>query len=601
MANGPDRTPRFPRARRVAAWTLMTIGAFTLGLMLLFLLAVLSFGRGESVPSRLILELDLEQDLAEYVPQDPVAQAIYGRQPTVRDVVDALHRAADDDRVLGLFARVGGGGIGFAQVEEIRDAVAVFRASGKPAVIFSETFGEVGPGHGGYYLATAFDRVYMQPSGDVGLTGLRADAMFFAGTLDRYDVEARLDHRYEYKNAMNTFTERGFTPEHREVTERILESTFGRIVAAIAAARGMSEAQARETVGSGPLLGEEAVRAGLVDRLAYRDEVVDSLRERIGRDAPLLYADRYLARAGRPHARGESVALIYGVGGVQRGESEFSPVFGGLSMGSETVTRAFHRAIEDRSVRAIVFRIDSPGGSYVASDAIWREVVRARAAGKPVIATMGNVAASGGYFVAMPADRIVAQPTTLTGSIGVVGGKVLTRDLWGRFGVTFDGAEVGGNASMFSGVEDYSPEEWARLQAWLDRVYDDFTAKVADGRGMTREQVHEVARGRVWTGEDAHRLGLVDELGGIDVALRLAREAAGLDPDADVRLRVFPEERSLWQTLLDRDRSRGESSRPEAALLARMVRALEPMMRVAGEAGMFGSRGALTMPPLEVR
>jgi protease IV len=600
MTNGTERGGRFPRLRRWGARLLMAVGVMTLGVMLLLFLAVLLIGR-ESVPSRLILELDLEQDLAEYVPQDPVAQALYGRQPTVRDVVDALHRAADDDRVLGLFARVGSGDLGFAQVEEIRDAVAVFRRSGKPAVIFSETFGEVGPGHGGYYLATAFDRIYMQPSGDVGLTGLRAETMFLAGTLDRYDIEPRLDHRHEYKNAMNMFTEREFTPAHREATERIIESVFERIVGAIAAARGMSADQARETVGRGPLLGDEAVRAGLVDRLAYRDEVVDSLRERIGRDAPLLYANRYLSRAGRPHAAGETIALIYGVGGVQRGESEFSPVFGGLSMGSETVTRAFHRAIEDRSVRAIVFRIDSPGGSYVASDAIWREVVRARAAGKPVIATMGNVAASGGYFVAMPADRIVAQPSTFTGSIGVLGGKVVTRDLWNRFGVTFDGVEVGGNATMYSGIQDYSPEEWARLQAWLDRVYDDFTAKVADGRRLTREQVHEVARGRVWTGEDAHRVGLVDELGGMDVALRLAMEAAGIAPDERVRVRVFPEERTLLQTLLDRDRGRGDSSRPEAALALRLLHSLQPALRLAGEAGLLGPRGVLTMPPLEVR
>jgi protease IV len=594
-----ERRGRFPRARRWGARILMGIGALTLLLFLFVFLGALLLGRGPGVPGRVILELDLEQELAEYVPEDPVAQAIHGRKPTVRDVVEALHRAAEDRRVLGLVARVGSGGLGFAQVEEIRDAVAVFRASGKPAVLFSETFGELGPGHGGYYLATAFDRIYMQPSGDVGLTGLASETPFLAGTFDRLDVEPRMDHRYEYKNALNTFTEREFTEAHREATTQIVQTIYSNIVRAIAAARQIPENRVEQIIASGPLLGEEAVRAGLVDRLAYRDEVFDSLQARVGGNTELLFLGRYLQRAGRYFDRGETVALIYGVGGVQRGSSEFSPVFGGLSMGSETVTRAFHRAIEDRSVRAIIFRIDSPGGSYVASDAIWREVVRARAAGKPVIVTMGNVAASGGYFVAMPADRIIAQPSTLTGSIGVLGGKFVTRDLWNRFGVTFDDVEVGGNATFYSGVQDYSPEEWARLQAWLDRVYVDFTGKVAQGRNMTREQVHEVARGRVWTGADAQRVGLVDDLGGFNVAVQRTREALDLAPDARIRLRVFPEERTLLQTLLDRE---GDgSSRPDATIAVRLLETVQPVLRMARQAGVFGPPGVLTMPPVEIR
>jgi protease IV len=597
MAEGDRRSGRFARVRRWGARTLIVIGALNVIGFVLFLFVALLVGR-ERVPSRTILELNLEQELAEHVPDDPVAQAVHGRKPTVRDVVEALQRATVDDRVLGLVARVGSGGLGFGQVEEIRDAVIAFRASGKPAVLFSETFGEVGPGHGGYYLATAFDEIYLQPSGDVGLTGLISETPFFRGTLERLDVKPRMDHRYEYKNALNVFTEREFTEPHREATAQILQSVYGNILRAIATARQLPEERVHQVISSGPLLGEEAVRAGLVDRLAYRDEVYDSLQARVGGRAEFLFLERYLRRAGRPHERGETIALIYGVGGVQRGESEFSPVFGGLAMGSETVTRAFHKAIEDRSVRAIIFRIDSPGGSYVASDAIWREVVRARAAGKPVIATMGNVAASGGYFVAMPADRIIAQPSTLTGSIGVLGGKMVTQDLWNRFGVTFDEVTVGGNATMFSGVQDYTPEEWNRLQAWLDRVYGDFTGKVAQGRNMTREQVHEVARGRVWTGTDAHRLGLVDDLGGFPVALQRAREALGLAPDARVNLRVFPEERTLLQALLDRG---PQSSRPEASLALRLYESLQPALRTARQSGLLGPPGVLSMPPLELR
>jgi protease IV len=597
MVNPESRPGRFPGAKRLAVRTLALIGALAVLGIVFVLFAALLVGR-EGVPRRVILELDLERELAEYVPADPVAQAVHGRKPTLRDVIDALQRASEDDRVLGVVARIGSGGLGFAQVEEIRDAVTAFRQSGKPAVLFSETFGEFGPGHGGYYLATAFDRIYMQPSGDVGLTGLVSQAVFLRGALDSLDVTPRMDHRYEYKNALNTFTEQEFTEAHREATARIVESVYANIVGSIAAARGLPEAQVRQAIDNGPLLGEEAVRAGLVDRLAYRDEVHDSLEAQVGGNARFLFADRYLSRAGRPNQRGERIALIYGVGGVQRGKSEFSPVFGGLSMGSETVTRAFHEAIEDRSVRAIVFRIDSPGGSYVASDAIWREVVRARAAGKPVIATMGNLAASGGYFVAMPADRIIAQPSTLTGSIGVLGGKFVTTELWNRFGITFDEVEVGGNTGYFSGVQDYSPEEWQRLQAWLDRVYVDFTTKAAQGRNMTREQMHELARGRVWTGADAVRNGLVDELGGLPLAMVRAREAAGLAPDARIEVRVFPRERTLLEAVLDRG---PESSRPEAAIALRLLEAAQPALRLGHRAGLFGPPGVLTMPPLELR
>jgi protease IV len=597
MASDQNRPGRGAVVRRWAARTLLSLGLLTLlGTLVLLLVALIA---RETVPRQTILELDLERDLVEWLPQDPVAHALHGRKPAVRDVVDALHRGAEDDRVLALVARVGSGALGFGQVEEIRDAVTAFRASGKPAVLFSETFGEVGPGNGGYYLATAFDEVYLQPSGDLGLTGLIAETPFLRGTLENLDVEPRLDQRHEYKSAMNTFTEEQYTEPHREATEEVLQTVYGSIVRAIAAARQLPDAQVRELVDRGPLLGEEAVQAGLVDRLAYRDEVFESLRTRVGADAEFLFVDRYLSRAGRPHRRGETIALIYGVGAVQRGESEFSAAFGGLAMGSETVTRAFHQAIDDPSVRAIIFRIDSPGGSYVASDAIWREVVRARAAGKPVIATMGNVAASGGYFVAMAADRIVAQPSTLTGSIGVVGGKMVTRDLWNRLGVSFDEVEVGANAGIYSVLQDFTPEEWSRMQAWLDRVYQDFVGKVAEGRQMTPEQADQVARGRVWTGLDAHRLGLVDELGGFTTALHLARDAAGITPEERVRIRVFPAERTLLQVLLDRGPS---SSRPEVGtLLARGLDALQPVYALARQLGVTRPPGVLTMPPLELR
>jgi protease IV len=581
--------------RHLIGRILAVIGGIAVVSLLLFFLVVLTATRREGVPRQVILELNLEDGLVEHVPDDPFAGAFARRQLVVRDVVEALHSAADDRRVLGLVARVGSGGIGVARAEEIRDAVLAFRRSGKPAVLFSETFGEFGPGVGGYYLATAFDSIYLQPSGDLGLTGLLSQSPFLAGTLEQLDVRATVSQRHEYKSAGEMLTERGFTEPAREAVTGVLQSIYTQIAGAIAETRGLTLEQARQRIDNGPYFGEEAVRAGLVDRLAYRDEVYDSLRARVGGDPSFLYVQRYLQRAGRPHTRGQRVALIYGVGNVTRGASEFDPLSGGSSMGAETVARAFRDAVEDDRVRAIVFRIDSPGGSYVASDAIWRETVRARAAGKPVIASMGNVAGSGGYFVAMAADRILAQPSTITGSIGVVATSLATRDFFNRFGVSWDTVQVGGNATMWSGIYEQSPEERQRMEQNLDRIYADFTQKVAQGRGMTPTQVHEVARGRIWSGADALRLGLVDELGGLDAALRAAREAAGLAPDAPITLQVYPERRPFLLQLMDRGRDNSYPTRYDA-IAERTLRALRPVARLARELGLAAEPGALLMP-----
>jgi protease-4 len=575
-----------------------TIGVLSVLFVIgIFSLALIGAAVGKpDVPSKTILELDLEQPLQEHVPSDPAAELLMARGTSIRDVIDALARAAEDDRVVGLVAKIGAGGMGMAQAQEIRDAVAHFRASGKPAVVFSETFGEAGPGNVGYYLATAFDEVWLQPSGDVGLNGIMLEGQFLHDTLEKVGVEPRMDNRYEYKNAMNTFTETEFTEPHREALGRIAESWHGQIVAGIAETRGMDEGRVRDIIDRGPYLGQEAVDAGLVDRLAYRDEVYAQMQERVGGDADLLYAPVYLERAGRPSNTGrDAVALIYGVGAVARGSSGMNPLFG-TTMGSDTVTAAFRAAIEDEDVKAIVFRIDSPGGSYVASDAIWRETIRARDAGKPVIATMGNVAGSGGYFVAMAADKILAQPGTITGSIGVLGGKFLTRDMWDKLGITFDEVHAGENALMYSSLHDYTPEAWQRHQAWLDRVYVDFTAKAAEGRRMEVEDLREVAKGRIWSGEDALVVGLVDELGGLPRAIELAREAAAIEPDDDVRIELFPREKTLFQQLMDQQPENSNEAARATSMVADTVESLQPLVGLARQLGIIERPGVLTMP-----
>jgi protease IV len=579
--------------RKVLVGILAIVGGLTIVAVVLgvVLLAGSRLGKGV-VASGTVLEADFEQPLAEDAPSDPIARLVSGESPVVRDVVEALERAGGDQRVKGLVARVGAAPVGLAQVQELRDAVMAFRAKGKWAVAWAETYGEFAPGNGAYYLATAFDEIYLLPSGDVGLTGLIYETPFLRGTLDKLGLVPRMDHRKEYKNAMNTFTERAYTAAHREALAKVMDSQFGQMVRGVAAARKLTETQVRGIFDRGPYLGQEAVKAGLVDGLAYRDEVYDRVGKRAGGDPSYLKLATYLERAGRPHEKGDTVALIFGVGGVQRGRSGSASVFGEETMGSDTVTGAFRSAIDDADVRAILFRVDSPGGSYVASDAIWRETTRARAAGKPVIVSMGNVAGSGGYFVAMAADKIVAEPGTITGSIGVLGGKMLTTGMWEKLGLSWDEVHTSANSRMFTGTHDYSPEEWARFEAWLDRVYDDFTTKAAAGRKMPKEKLLQIAKGRIWSGEDAKAIGLVDELGGYATALRLVRQAAKLAPDAPVDLKVFPERKTLLQALIER-----ESGQPsdDTALAVRALAELRPVMREAARLGLGPYRGELTM------
>src|SRR5581483_6152002 len=414
--------------------------------------------------SPLILELDLTEGIAEEPPADPLSAVLSMRRTRLADVLDGLRRARADDRVKALVVKVGGRRIGIARVQELRAAITEFRACGKAAVAWAESFGDFSPGNAPYYLATAFDRICLQPSGDVGLTGISLEQWFYRGALDKLGIEYQVGKRYEYKNAADRMTEHGFTAPAREAMGRLAESLTGQLTDALAGRLGISAEQAHGLIDGGPYTAQEALDAGLVDALAYRDEVYAQVRDQAGPDAYLLYLSRYqrsrsLAQRARklPTPPEDGLALIYASGLIRRGRSGRGPMTSG-AMGSDTVSAALRAAVADHRARAIVLRVNSGGGSYVASDTIWREVVRAREAGKPVIVSMGDVAASGGYFIAAPATTIVAQPGTLTGSIGVLGGKPVTRSLLERAGVTTDAVTDGAHADMFSASRSFSDE-----------------------------------------------------------------------------------------------------------------------------------------------
>jgi protease-4 len=561
-----------------------------LGLIGLAIVLVAVIGVKGRVPSKTILDADFEHSLLENAPDTPTAQLMMSRKETLRDIVDAIDRGAADDRVVGMIAKIGGAAMGMAQTQEMRDAVLRFRAHKKFAVAYSESFGEFGPGNGAYYLATAFDNIYLQPSGDVGLTGIMMESPFIKGTLGKLGVTFHGDHRYEYKAALNFYTESKYTDAHKEEMSAIMNSWFSQMKDGICQARQIAPEKFQALVDAGPYLGKEAVAARLVDAVAYRDEVYSDVKSKAGDGAQLLYLDKYLSRAGRPHDHGKTIALVFGVGTVTRGKSDYDPVQGSQNMGSDTVAGAIRAAAEDKDVKAILFRVDSPGGSYVASDAIWREVVRARQAGKPVIVSMGNLAGSGGYFVAMAADKIVAEPGTITASIGVLGGKMLTSGLWDKVGLSWDEVHQGENATMFTGTQDYTPAEWARFEAWLDRVYVDFTNKVADGRKLSKEKVLEIAKGRIWSGQDAKNLGLVDELGGYDTALKLAKRAAGVPADEEVRVVVYPRPKGFLESELGWRSPDNSEKEAVGQTMAQILEAVQPVARQLDAAGIRTGR-----------
>lgn len=486
-----------------------------------------------------LLELDLTVGLVEDVGSHPLERVLARQRVGLRMVIDRLANAARDPRVVGLLARVGASSMSLAQAQELSDAVMRFRASGKRTIAWAETFGELGGGQTSYVLAVAFDEVWLQPSGSVGLMGVSATGVFLRGALDRAHVEPLLAQRHEYKGAADRLMRSGFTTAGREATERLAASRYEQIVSAVATGRRLPERRVRELIDRAPIPAAEAREAGLVDHLGYRDAVRQAVDRYWEPARPTLrYVSRYrppwttaVLRARPPRRPG--VALIEATGAIRTGPSRRGPV--GRAAGSDTVGATFRSAVRDERTKAIVFRVNSPGGSYIASDTIWREVCIARDAGKPVVVSMGDVAGSGGYFVAVGADVIVAQPATLTGSIGVVGGKLRTSGLLERLGVNAESLAVGRHARMFSSQTGFSAHEWAKLDELLDLIYADFIDKVARGRGMSRDAVDQVARGRVWTGADAVERGLVDELGGLRRAVEIARERAGLPPDAPLR------------------------------------------------------------------
>jgi protease-4 len=530
----------------------------------LIAVAISSASSKEPTPSHAVLELDLREGLTDQTPTNPFA-AFGGSGLSTLQVVDTLAQAADDGRVKVLLIRLPeAGGVTPAAADEIRQAVRRFRRSGKPVIAHSQGFQPMGTSISAYMLGASASELWMQNTASFQVAGFSADSIFLGRAFDKYGVNAQFEQRYEYKNAVNEFTESDFTPAHREAMTAWMGSIYTSAIANAAQDRRLTPQALRATIEAGPYSAAQALQRRLIDKVGQVEEAEAEAKRRAGRGAEIVEFHDYASSRGERSGSGRNaIAIVGGEGAIMTGTGGGGgPFGGGSSIRSDDLAEALYDAVEDRAVKAIVFRVSSPGGSPEASEQILAAVRAAKAAGKPVVVSMGDYAASGGYWISSEANWIVAQPTTLTGSIGVFGGKFVLADALGRFGVDMRNLSIGGDyAGAFSPSEPFTAEQRAAFAASIDRTYEEFIARVSTGRRLPPARVREIARGRVWTGAQARELGLVDQLGGLEEAIAKARQLARIPDEESVRFKRFPTPESPFEALSEMFGVSGEAAR----------------------------------------
>lgn len=528
--------------------TVVGIFAFFFVLIALFMIIGGISGALSSMKAKdnYVLSLDLREGLRDH----SAGETVFGPSPSsVVDITRALNRAKDDKLVKGLFIRANQFGMAPASSEEIRLAIKDFKSSGKFVITHAQGF--EGTSILPYRAVAASDELWMQDTTGFAVAGLRSESEFYGGVFEKFEAQPQIEQFYEYKNAANTYTQTGFTDAHREATTSYLTSLYDGAVAQIAEDRGITIDAVKGILISAPHSAEAALEAKMVDKMGHVEEAREYARKKAGGDA--IKFKTVKAYGPGNNYTGKTIAFIGGQGPVVTGPSaDGSNPFmgGGVTMGGDTVAKAFDDAAKDKNVKAIVFRVSSPGGSPAASDQIHDAVARAQDAGKPVIISMGQYAASGGYYVSANADKIVAMPSTITGSIGVLGGKVALEDTFAKVGYNIEGITIGGDyAGAYSADEPFNQGQRAAYRGQLEDIYEDFTTRVAEGRNIPLERVKEIAKGRVWTGAQAKDIGLVDELGGIMKAIEVAKEMAEIDADTKINLKRFPRAKSTSEQL----------------------------------------------------
>ena len=492
-----------------------------------------------------VLSLDLRQPIRDNGGEETL---FGGQQASIVNIARALDRAKTDENVKGMFIRARMTGITPASAEELRASIIDFQTSGKFVIAHSQGFESTSVL--GYYAISAADEIWQQATSGFAVAGLASETAFYGGVFDHFDAKANFIQFHEYKNAANAYTQTNYTDAHRESTTSLLTSLYNSAVSAIAEDRGLTVEQVSSLLESAPHTAEAAQDAGLIDKLGYMKEAQDYIREKVGND-DIPFQD--IVAYGPPaQTAGPMIALIGGEGPVMMGKSQdgSNPFNKGITMGGDTLTKAIDDAADDKRVKAIIFRVSTPGGSATASDQINAAILRAKDAGKPVIISMGQYAASGGYYVSAHADKILALPTTITGSIGVLGGKVSLENTYSKVGFNVERIAIGGDyLGVYSGDTAFTNSQRDKFYSQMEDVYVDFTELVADGRNLPIEDVREIAKGRVWTGEQAVDIGLVDELGGIMRAIEVTKELAEIKPETDIYLKTFPRPKPFAERL----------------------------------------------------
>ena len=581
-------------------------------LVVFFLIAIIgiallaeSLGKPD-VPNNSVLVLNVSGDLPDYSAEDPMAK-VFGMEqaPSFSSLLTQMRKAKVDSRIGAVLLNVNFPGIGWGKADELRAAIADLRASGKPVYAYME----IGMNKE-YYIASAAEKVFLPPAGDIYINGFAAEVTFYRGSLDKLGIEPEVVAIGKYKNAPDQFTRKEMSEAHAEVMNAIIDEYYNRFISGIAESRKKSPEDVKAMIDNAPYHAGEAKQLGLIDEAAYRDQVYDELKKRLG----YKEEDKIRTVSGSTYKEipsdslglnnGERVAVVYASGAINIGRSSRS-AFGGESLGSDTLVKAINDAAEDSTIKAIVLRVDSPGGSALASDLMWHAIENAKAK-KPVVVSMADVAASGGYYIACNANKIVAEPSTLTGSIGVFMGKPSMKGFNDWLGISTQYVQRGKNSGIFRTGEKWTPEERKKMEDQTNKIYwDDFVPKVANGRGKTIEDVNALAQGRVWTGAQAKERGLVDELGGLEKSIEIAKQLANLPADKDVRRVVFPEPRPFLQEIFgdSEDATFAESSKERQAQEAVVKSLPEDMRRALRYAELFDrmrNGEAMLMLPYEL-
>lgn len=519
-----------------------------------------------------VVEISLAGPLSETPNEKPWQKFFRSTSYTLPEVLDLLSQLEKDTTVKGVVIRLDQMELGPAQIEEIRGALHHFQKNGKKTLAYADTLEGMGNrGTLAYYLACACDEIWLHPVGTLDIQGLIMEVPFGKGALDKLDVKPLIGKRYEYKNAPDTFTETGFTGPHREATQALLESIMQSIIKAIQEGRDLTKEQVKKYIDGAPWQDQDAKRLGLIDRIAFNDEIGEFFQEKSEGKVTLISSEDYLrhVRSGRSphHLKGKieaakqmvtlddgrpqpvSVAVIYAEGAIVNDIKGDSSLRDQTQIGGHYFADMIRQAREDDTIQAIIFRINSPGGHSTASEIIRREIQKTISSGKKVIVSMGSLCASGGYWLASAASKIVAQSSTITGSIGVYGGKFDTAGFWEKIGIHWGEVHFGENAIIQSQTRDFTEQGRQNFDKSLDYVYDQFIKRVVESRHLSETHVREIAKGRVWSGVDAHKFGLVDELGGLDEAVKVMLKELNLDPKTPVEMDVYPKPLGLMQQI----------------------------------------------------